>query len=143
MLLTMIMNGTNIKEQAMFLSHTVLSLSQFIKYNSELTVYEKKGKGTRIRVELENKLPANWQNVLREDGNKRELFNILSERLTGKQFHGLVVMTLGDKIYSSVPFIEDHLSPCGLHTKGGRHSYTSSRCRWCHPRIEENHDQDC
>ena len=57
-------------------------------------------------------MPGNWHKFLREDGNKTELFNLLSERVTGEQFCGLVIMTLGDSVCSSVPFTEEHLSPC-------------------------------
>ena len=73
----------------------------------------KRGKGTRIRVEGKNKLPGNWHKFLREDGNKTELFKLLSEHVTGEQFAGLVVMmTHGDSVCSSVPFDEEYLSPC-------------------------------
>ena len=72
----------------------------------------KRGKGTRMRVKGKYKLPGNWHKFLSEDGNKKELFNLLSERVTGEQFCGLVVMTLGDSVCSSVPLTEEHLSPC-------------------------------
>ena len=65
-----------------------------------------------MRVEGKNKLPGNWHKFLQEDGNKIELFNLLSERVTGEQFRGLVVMTLGESVCSSVPFTEERLSPC-------------------------------
>ena len=42
----------------------------------------KKGTGMRIRVEGRSKLPGNWHQVLREDENKTELFNLLSEKVT-------------------------------------------------------------
>ena len=65
-----------------------------------------------MRVEGKNKLPGNWHKFLRDDGNKTELFNLLSEQVTGEQFCGLVVMTLGDSVCSSVPFTEEPLSTC-------------------------------
>ena len=46
------------------------------------------GKGTRMRVERKNKLPGIWHKFL---------------RVGGKQFQGLIVMTHGDSLCSSVP----------------------------------------
>ena len=74
--------------------------------------WKKRGKGTRMRVEGKNKLPGNWHKFLREDSNKTELFNLLSGRVTGELFRGLVVMILGDSVCSSVPFTEERLSLC-------------------------------
>lgn len=40
---------------------------------------KKRGKGTQRRAEGQKKLPGNWLQFLLEDGNKTELFKLLSE----------------------------------------------------------------
>ena len=50
--------------------------------------------GVRIRLEGRRKLPGNWHHqFLREDGNKAQLFNLLSDNVTTETFPGVVVMT--------------------------------------------------
>ncbi len=41
----------------------------------------KRGKGLRRRVEASNCLPKNWQQFLRDDSNKKELFAFLVKHL--------------------------------------------------------------
>ena len=53
----------------------------------------KTGTGMRIKVEGRRKLPGNWHQFLREDGNKAELFNLLGDNVTTETFRGVVVMT--------------------------------------------------
>lgn len=45
------------------------------------TMREKHGKGVRRRVVAEAAIPPNWQNLLRVNENKTELFKFLSEAL--------------------------------------------------------------
>uniref|UniRef100_UPI00358E9C5E uncharacterized protein n=1 Tax=Myxine glutinosa TaxID=7769 RepID=UPI00358E9C5E len=71
---------------------------------------KKRGKGIRIRVEGNKKLPGNWSQFLREDGNKTELFNLLSERVTNETFPGIVVMTHGEELRCSETIDSDWLS---------------------------------
>ena len=72
----------------------------------------KRGTGVRIRVEGRKKLPKNWHQFLREDGNKTELFNLLSDNVTAETFPGVVVMTRGKELRCSEVVNEQGLSPC-------------------------------
>jgi len=72
----------------------------------------KRGKGMRIRVEGKRKLPRNWHQFLQEDGNKRELFNLLNDHVKAELFPGLVVMTREEE-----PRCSEELSPC-THEEG-------------------------
>lgn len=72
----------------------------------------KRGTGARIRVEGRRKLPGNRQQFLREDGNKTELFNILSDNVTAETFPGVVVMTRGKELRCLEVINEQELSPC-------------------------------
>ena len=71
----------------------------------------KKGTGVRIRVEG-RKLPGNWHQFLREDGNKTEVSNVLSDNVTAETFPGVVVMTRGKEIRCSEVINEQELFPC-------------------------------
>ena len=42
---------------------------------------DKRGSGTRRRVQLSTKVPGNWAGFLRVDENKQELFNVLGEQM--------------------------------------------------------------
>lgn len=77
----------------------------------------KRGKGMRIRVEGKKKLPGNWHQFLKDGGNKRELFNLLSDHVKAELFPGLVVMTREEELRCSEEFNEEELSPC-THKEG-------------------------
>jgi len=51
---------------------------QYITNNLKYQTRNKCGKGIRRRVEASNALPKNWQEFLRDDANKTELFTFLS-----------------------------------------------------------------
>ena len=72
----------------------------------------KRGAGARIRAEGRRKLPGNWHQFLLEDGNKTELFNLLSDNVTTETFPGVVVMTRGKELRCSEVINEQDLSPC-------------------------------
>ena len=72
----------------------------------------KKGTGVRIRVEGRRQLPGNWHQFLREDGNKTELSNLLSDNVTAETFPGVVVMTRGKELRCSEVINEQELFPC-------------------------------
>ena len=46
---------------------------------------KKRGKGFRIRVDGTKKIPGNWQQFLREDGNKTKLFRLISQQVAKQQ----------------------------------------------------------
>ena len=75
----------------------------------------KRGKGVRRRVVAEGAIPSNWQNFLRVDTNKTQLFKFLSEalllwfNLKDKQ----LVVTDGEEVCSKPPLSElSSLAPC-------------------------------
>ena len=72
----------------------------------------KRGTGVRIRVEGRRKMPGNWHQFLREDGNKTELFNLLSDNVTTETSPGVVVTTRGKELRCSEVINEQELSPC-------------------------------
>ena len=56
----------------------------FDTYNKESiksATRQKRGDGKRRKVNIETKVPGNWQEFLRVDQNKEELFKLISERL--------------------------------------------------------------
>ena len=76
-----------------------------------------RGQGIRLKVEASTNLPGNWQQFLRLDANKQELFTFLARHAVrmqhlpdGKQ----IVTTLGDDVLCSPPDdgITAALSPC-------------------------------
>ena len=75
---------------------------------------ERRGKGRPRRVTGGGDLPGNWQNFLRNDTNKTELFGFLVSKLkhadipTGKQ----LLLTLDDKVISIPEMDVSPLSPC-------------------------------
>ena len=73
---------------------------------------KKRGKGIRIRAEAHRKLLGNWQQFLREDGNKSELFDPLCHQLAQEQFPGVVIMTNGEDVCKSKAVDTEILSPC-------------------------------
>ena len=79
------------------------------------TARAKRGMGVRRRVVGSATTPANWQNFLRVDSNKTELFQFLSMVLVESIFeHGKeLVVTVGENV-ESTPLQEDleSLGPC-------------------------------
>jgi len=74
---------------------------------------EKRGKGTRRRVQPETKIPGNWKAFLGIDENKMELFAFLAQQCIQIHTDGKVVSTLGKLTILNSP-MEDtsRLSPC-------------------------------
>ena len=73
---------------------------------------QKRGKGIRRRVEGKNKVPGNWQEFLRMDDNKSELFCLISEQVVHEVFPGLVIITHGENVLSSTPCDIEELTGC-------------------------------
>ena len=46
---------------------------------------------------------SNWQEFLRVDENKSELFHLISDRIVDEEFPGLVIVTRDDEVLSSAP----------------------------------------
>ena len=72
----------------------------------------KRGKGIRRRVEGRTSLPQNWQQFLRVDANKTELFAFLAEHISRLQTDKQVVTTYGAQVLSIPPRDTSLLAPC-------------------------------
>lgn len=79
------------------------------------TARAKRGKGVRRRVIESAPIPGNWQNFLRVDLNKKELFTFLSKSLI-KSFNKAtkeLVVTDGEQVFCVPSQTDLHLlSPC-------------------------------
>lgn len=73
---------------------------------------DKRGKGVRKRVNGSTNLPVNWQQFLRIDANKAELFSFLAQHITTIDATEEIVTTQGEEVYVSVQRDTSRLSPC-------------------------------
>jgi len=82
----------------------------------------KRGSGTRRRVEPHNSIPPNWENFLREEKNKEELFRYLATTVVkGKVPHGKdIVSTYSDSVISFTVRDRPSLVPCTQEEADGR-----------------------
>ena len=56
----------------------------------------KRAEGVRRHVEGNKQVPSNWQEFLRIDENKSELFRHTSDRIVDEDFPGQVIVTRDD-----------------------------------------------
>lgn len=75
---------------------------------------EKRGSGTRQRVEGHLKLPKNWNNFLKVDENKEELFLFLGKKIKTLPSNIQVLSTLKECVVFAgpVPIKMEQISPC-------------------------------
>ncbi len=73
---------------------------------------QKRGKGVRRRVEASNTLPGSWQQFLRIDANKTELFAFLANHIAAMVFTKEVVTTIGSEVLCIPPRDTSCLAPC-------------------------------
>ena len=75
---------------------------------------EKRGIGTRTLVSVNSKIPKNWQDFLRVDENKTELFRYLADVVSGTDFSDkIIVVTWDDEVRCSDFAIDINIiSPC-------------------------------
>lgn len=88
---------------------------RYLKLSLKGAAREKRGQGIRRRVTEAAPIPGNWQQFLREDSNKTELFTFLSKialetlQIDGKQ----LVVTDGEEVLCNPPVNDlEELSPC-------------------------------
>ena len=72
----------------------------------------KHGKGVRRRVEALSTLPGSWQQFLRIDANKTELFAFLAKRIAARVLTKKVVTTIGSEVLCIPPRSTSCLAPC-------------------------------
>ena len=71
-----------------------------------------RGTGIRRRVQVSTNLPKNWQQFLRDDTNKMELFAFLVEHISHLETIKQIVTTKGSEVVCIPPQDTTHLSPC-------------------------------
>ena len=84
----------------------------YIADSIKASTREKRGKGIRRKVAGKNKLPGKWNDFLRDETNKTELFYFLAERVSAEEFpqNKEVYITCGTNVLSKGT---DHqMQPC-------------------------------
>ena len=87
---------------------------EYIESSLKLTTRDKRGRGVRQHVALQNKLPKNWRCFLQNCHNKQELFRLLAECATSINYReNRVVSSCAEDMLSRIP-LEDAsiLAPC-------------------------------
>jgi len=79
----------------------------------KLATREKRGHGIRRRVAANLSVPKNWQDFLRVDENKTELFSFLAETLTREEMTGKhLLVTAGDQVLCNPAQDTSRIAPC-------------------------------
>lgn len=106
----------------------------YYRESLKLQTREKRGVGARTRVTAATKIPANWQEFLRVDYNKTQLFNFFTDLcLTDLMPSGkTVIMTCGDgvRIYGTDITVSD-IEPCNQEEADTRiilHCFHAASC---------------
>ena len=73
---------------------------------------DKRGKGIRRRVDGSTSIPGNWQQFLRVDANKVELFSFLANHIAHMEMEKQVITTDGEDVNCCLPCDTSGLSPC-------------------------------
>ena len=97
------------------MSRLDLVWDSYVVDSLKATARVKRGKGVCRHVVDSAPIPANWQNFLRVDLNKKELFSFLSKALVHsfKQDKKELVVTDGDQVVCVPPQQDAHLLvPC-------------------------------
>ena len=76
---------------------------EYWKDSLKAATRSKRGKGIRRHVEGNKQVPSNWQEFLRIDENKSELFHLISDRFVDEEYPGQVIVTRDDEVLSSAP----------------------------------------
>jgi hypothetical protein len=71
-----------------------------------------RGKGSRRRVEASSTLPKNWQEFLRNDENKSELFSFLSLQVAKLETEKQIIVTHHRNVICTQPHDVSEISPC-------------------------------
>ena len=92
-----------IRAQLSHVSRLDIVWDEYLKNSLKATTRGKRGTGVRQRVAADNKLPRNWQEFLRADQNKQELFKYLAECVTSIDAKKQVISTHGKQALSIMP----------------------------------------
>lgn len=92
----------------------------------------KRGDGIRQHVSAEGKVARNWQQFLRTDDNKTELFSFLAKEVTAKKsINKTIVATVKDSVLCSNETDVTMLFPCSHEEADTRmllHAFHASKC---------------
>ena len=72
----------------------------------------KRGSGVRRRVSGNGRLPPNWQNFVRDNDNKTELFIFLADKIAQMSARNKVIVTKEDDAVSTQTINMEELVPC-------------------------------
>ena len=102
-----------INNQVQHVSRVDIVWDKYIQNSLKTQARKKHGKGIRRRVSASTNVPRNWQQFLREEGNKTELFAFLVEHIrhilvTDKQ----IVTTNSSGVVCIPPKNTSYLAPC-------------------------------
>ena len=84
---------------------------QYFPESLKAETRSKRGKGIRRRVEPQNAIPGNWQEFLRINDNKVELFSFLATCVAGLDTCKQIISTHHDEILSTQPRDTSGLAP--------------------------------
>ena len=102
-----------LSRQLQYVSRVDIVWDQYLQNSLKSQTRNKSGKGIRRRVNASTNMPSNWQQFLREEDNKTELFAFLVEHIRhilvpDKQ----VVTTNRSEVVCIPPRDTSHLAPC-------------------------------
>ena len=75
---------------------------EYIPNSLKVSTRQKRGTGARRRVLPSAVVPQNWQEFLRLDNNKKELFLFLSEQVVKMAIEGRQIIVTKEKRYSAL-----------------------------------------
>ena len=103
-----------IKLQLKSASRVDIVWDEYFENSLKSQTRSKRGKGVRRRVEASANLPGNWQQFLRIDANKTELFSFLANHITHLELptNKQLVTTLGSGVLCIPSRDIRHLAPC-------------------------------
>ncbi|KAL9954824.1 hypothetical protein ACROYT_G042404 [Oculina patagonica] len=102
-----------IKAQLRHVKRIDVVWDEYVANSLKATTRSGRGTGVRRRVSANNQLPRKWNEFLRVDENKVELFKFLSECIASLQVEKEVISTYGKQILSTLPRTDNSsLAPC-------------------------------
>ncbi|KAK3734169.1 hypothetical protein QZH41_005852 [Actinostola sp. cb2023] len=103
-----------IKAQLRHVRRLDVICDEYVENSLKATTRCKRGSGLRQRVEADNRLPRKWQDFLRVDENKRELFKFLAECVVAStDAQKQAISTYGEQVLCSIPRESiSSLAPC-------------------------------
>ena len=91
---------------------TDLVFDSYISDSLKASTREKRGTGIRHKVVGSSRVPSSWNNFLRQDDNKTELFEFLAGHIENTEMPNTVIVTKGESVVSNTDIDKHELSPC-------------------------------